>query len=58
MSFLRAINSAVVDLFHLFFAPVQEGQDRDTTTDLPLWARAAVGWSFIVLFLAAFILWR
>ena len=49
MGILRAINSAVVDLFHLFFAPVQEGQDRDTTTDLPLWARAAMGWALIVL---------
>jgi len=58
MGILRAINSAVVDLFHLFFAPVQEGQDRDTTTDLPLWARAAMGWALIALIFAGFTLLR
>lgn len=51
---LRAINSAVVDLFHLFFDPLQEGQDRETASDLPMWARAAMGWALIALFFAGF----
>lgn len=56
MRALRAINSAVVDLFHLFFAPVQEGQDRDTASNLPLWARSAMSWALILLFFAGFTL--
>jgi len=57
MRILAAINSAVVDMFHMFFAPVQEGQDRDTASDWPLWARAVVGWSCIALLLGSFALW-
>lgn len=57
MRILAAINSAVVDMFHMFFAPVQEGQDRDTASDWPLWARAATGWAFIALFIGAFLAW-
>jgi len=35
MQFWNNINSAVVDLFHLFFDPVLDGEDRDTFTDQP-----------------------
>jgi hypothetical protein len=58
MGILRAINSAVVDLFHLVFAPVRDGQDRETASDFPMWARAAMGWAFILLFFAGFTLLR
>jgi len=44
MHLLRSINSAVVDLYHLLFDPVRDGEDRDAITDQPYWVRSAVGW--------------
>ena len=57
MHLLRSINSAVVDLFHLFFDPVQEGQDRDEASDLPVWARAVIMWTCIALIIGSLVLW-
>lgn len=54
MRTLRAINSAVVDLFHLFFDPLREGETATTVEGTPLWVRSAVGWTVIAAFLGAF----
>jgi hypothetical protein len=56
MAVLKAINSAMVDLFHLLFAPLQDGQDRDTAIAFPVWARAAVAWAIVGGFMVALIL--
>ena len=57
MNLLRSINSAVVDLYHLLFDPVRDGEDRDTITDQPYWVRSLVGWLTIVGVLSMIVLW-
>jgi len=44
VQFFNNINSAVVDLFYLFFDPVGPGENRKTVSDLPYWTRSLVGW--------------
>ena len=58
MKLLRSINSAVVDMYHLLFDPVRDGEDRDTITDQPYWVRSLVGWLTIALLLGAVVLLR
>lgn len=55
MQTLRAINSAVVGLFHLFFDPLHDGETATTVEGAPFWVRAAIGWALIAVFLGAFI---
>jgi len=57
MNLLRSINSAVVDLYHLLFDPVRDGEDRDTITDQPYWVRSVIGWLTIAGMLFLITLW-
>ena len=58
MNLLRSINSAVVDLYHILFDPVSEGEDRDTITDQPYWVRSVVGWLTITGLLVMIAVWK
>lgn len=58
MQVLRAINAAVVDMYHLVFAPYVRGQDPDSVSDLPFWARALVGWGIIAAIMAGLVLFQ
>jgi len=57
MRLLRFINSAVVDMFHLFFDPVGPGEDRDTVSNTPYWVRSLIGWLTIAGMLALIAIW-
>jgi len=57
MHLLRSINSAVVDLYHVLFDPVGDGEDRDTITDQPYWVRSVIGWLTIAGMLFLITLW-
>jgi len=46
-----------VDLYHLLFDPVRDGEDRDAITDQPYWVRSIVGWLTIVGVLSMIFLW-
>jgi len=57
MQLLRSINSAVVDLYHVLFDPVQRGEDRNAITDQPYWFRSLVGWLTIAGILSMIAIW-
>jgi len=57
MQVLRSINSAVVDLYHILFDSVRDGEDRDTITDQPYWFRSLIGWFTIPGLLSLVVIW-